>query len=219
MRYRFGDWVLDTLSYEVQRAGEPILLRPKAFQVLAYLLAHRDRVVSKHELLEQVWPGHFVEEATLNTCIMAVRKALGDSGQTPRLVHTIRGRGYRFVAPVEEGEQLSLVSQPCLAPSLSVEEVRDERHVIPHAALSVTSPMLEGELKSVTVLCCASADTPALATRLGPEAFYNLLHAWMALAQEVVQRYAGTITHSTGEDFTALFGVPAAQEDHAAEPC
>jgi DNA-binding winged helix-turn-helix (wHTH) protein len=102
MRYRFGDWVLDTLCYELQRSGEAVPLRPKAFQVLAYLLAHRDRVVSKQELLDSLWPGQFVEEVTLNSCIMAVRKTLGDSGQTPRFVHTVRGRGFRFVAPVQE---------------------------------------------------------------------------------------------------------------------
>jgi DNA-binding winged helix-turn-helix (wHTH) protein len=57
MRYRFGDWLLDTLCYELQRGGEAVSLRPKAFQVLAYLLGHRDRVVSKQELLEALWPG------------------------------------------------------------------------------------------------------------------------------------------------------------------
>src|SRR5207244_7947877 len=108
MRYRFGDYVLDTLRYELQRTGEPQPLRPKVFQVLAYLLAHRDRVVSKQELLEQVWPGRFVGETTLSVCMMAVRKALRDSGLAPQMVHTVRGRGYRFVAPVEEGELVSL---------------------------------------------------------------------------------------------------------------
>src|SRR5262245_13531507 len=116
MRYRFGDWTLDTLRYELQRAGAPVPVRPKVFQVLAYLLAHRNRVVSKQELLEQLWPQQFIEEATLNSCIMAVRKTLGDSGQTPRLVHTVRGRGYRFVALVEEGEQVSSAPWPLLAP-------------------------------------------------------------------------------------------------------
>ena len=102
MRYYFGAYVLDTLCYELQRAGVPQALRPKAFAVLAYLLAHRDRVVTKQELLEQVWPGQFVAETTLASCIMEVRKALGDSGPTPQVVQTVRRRGYRFVAPVQE---------------------------------------------------------------------------------------------------------------------
>jgi DNA-binding winged helix-turn-helix (wHTH) protein len=102
MRYCFGAYVLDTLCYELQRAGASQALRPKAFAVLTYLLAHRHRVVTKQELLEQVWPGQFVEETTLASCIMEVRKALGDSGSTPQLVQTVRSRGYRFVALVQE---------------------------------------------------------------------------------------------------------------------
>src|SRR5712691_6819713 len=84
MRYVFGDYILDTQCYELRRAGTRIALRPKVFQVLAYLLAHRDRLVLKQELLEHVWPGQFISETTLNSCIMAVRKALGDGRRTPR---------------------------------------------------------------------------------------------------------------------------------------
>ncbi len=57
MRYVFGDCILDTQRYELRRAGTRIPLRPKVFQVLAYLLAHRDRLVAKQELLEHLWPG------------------------------------------------------------------------------------------------------------------------------------------------------------------
>src|SRR4029453_13482905 len=101
MRYLFDDYILDTQRYELHRAGTRLHLRPKAFQVLAYLLAHRDRVVPKAELLEHVWPNQSIGDATLNSCIMAVRKALGDSGRTPRCLHTVHGQGYRFVAPLE----------------------------------------------------------------------------------------------------------------------
>src|SRR5919109_254328 len=100
MHYRFGDYLFDTERYELQRAGVLVPLRPKECDVLAYLLAHRDRVVSKDELLEQVWPGQFVGDATLHVRMLAVRKAIGDDGTTVRLLRTIRGRGYRFVAPV-----------------------------------------------------------------------------------------------------------------------
>ena len=99
VRYRFGDYLFDTERYELQRAVL-VPLRPKECDVLAYLLAHRDRVVSKDELLEQVWPGQFVGDATLHVRILAVRKAIGDDGTTARRLRTVRGRGYRFVAPV-----------------------------------------------------------------------------------------------------------------------
>jgi DNA-binding winged helix-turn-helix (wHTH) protein len=81
-----------------------IPLRPKECDVLAYLLAHRDRVVSPDELLAQVWPGQWVGDATLHVRMRAIRQAIGDDGTTARLLRTVRGRGYRFVAPVVAGD-------------------------------------------------------------------------------------------------------------------
>lgn len=102
MRYVFGDYMLDTQRYELHRAGVPIRVWPKVFDVLAYLIVHRDRLVSKQELLEHFWPQQVVGEAALNSCIKAVRRAAGDIGQEQRLIHTLHGRGYRFVAAIEE---------------------------------------------------------------------------------------------------------------------
>lgn len=104
MRYGFGDYLLDTQRHEFSRAGEVIPVRPKVFQALAYLLAHHDRVVRKQELLDHLWPGQSVADAALNSYIMAVRKAIGDHRPTPQLLRTVRGYGYRFVAPVEVRE-------------------------------------------------------------------------------------------------------------------
>ena len=78
--------------------GSLVKLRPKVFEVLAYLIAHRERLVAKQELLEQLWPQQFVGEATLNSCIRAARQAVGDTGQAQRVIHTRHGRGFRFVA-------------------------------------------------------------------------------------------------------------------------
>jgi hypothetical protein len=73
--------------------------------VLTYLLAHRDRVVLKQELLEHLWPDQFVGDAALNCYIMAVRQAIGDSGHTQRLIRTVRSRGYRFAGGGKGGAQ------------------------------------------------------------------------------------------------------------------
>jgi DNA-binding winged helix-turn-helix (wHTH) protein len=100
MRYSFGDYVLDTQRHELHRAGEPIKLWRKAFQVLAYLLSHQDRVVSKQEFLEHLWPDQFVGDETLKSCIKAVRQALGERGRAPHFVRTLHGQGYRFVGAV-----------------------------------------------------------------------------------------------------------------------
>jgi DNA-binding winged helix-turn-helix (wHTH) protein len=89
MRYVFGDYLLDTQYHELSRAGEPIPLRPKVFQLLAYLLAHRDRVVRKQELLDHLWPGQSVADTALNSYIMAVRKAIGDHRPAPQLLRTV----------------------------------------------------------------------------------------------------------------------------------
>ena len=74
---------------------------------------------------------------------------------------------------------------------------------------------LEEEHKLVTILCGALAEAPALAARLGPEQWYRLLQTVVGLTQEVLQHYAGTLTLATNDGFTAVFGAPVAQEDHA----
>ncbi len=118
MRYVFGDYVLDTERAELQSAGGPIQLRRKAFQVLVYLLAHRDRVVPTQELLEHLWPDQFVGDEVLKACIKAVRQALGERGRAPRFVRTLHGQGYRFVALVEVREPLpaDVTAPPSVSP-------------------------------------------------------------------------------------------------------
>ena len=101
MRYIFGPYSLDTQLYELRRAGERLPLGPQVFNVLAYLLAHRDRVVSRDELFEQLWRDQFVTDDALGRCIRTVRRVLGDDSRTPQYIATVRGRGYRFMAPVQ----------------------------------------------------------------------------------------------------------------------
>ena len=117
MRYIFGDYILDTQRHELHRAGAPIKLRRKVFQVLAYLLAHRDRVVPKQELLEHLWPDQFVGDEALTSCIKTLRKALGERGRTPRFLRTLHGQGYRFVAAVEVREHLPADDAPPALPA------------------------------------------------------------------------------------------------------
>jgi class 3 adenylate cyclase/tetratricopeptide (TPR) repeat protein len=233
MRYLFGNYVLDLQRYELHGAGGLIKLRRKVFQVLAYLLAHRHRVVSKHELFTHVWPDQFVGEATLTSCITTLRKTLGDDGRTPRFVRTLHGQGYRFVAAVEVQEPLPADTAPH-APTLPgereggsgdeastradlshpVQPLPEEALALHEAPLPLAMP-LNVEHKQVTVLCGALVEAPALAARLGPEAMYHLMHDVLTLAQETVQRYGGTFLQVSGEGFLALFGAPVAQEDHA----
>ena len=102
MLYVFDDYALDLPCYELRHAGQPQPLEPQAFNVLLYLLQHRDRVVTKTELLEHLWPDQYVGDAALAQRLTAVRRALGDSGRRQHLIKTVHGRGYRFVAAVQE---------------------------------------------------------------------------------------------------------------------
>jgi pimeloyl-ACP methyl ester carboxylesterase len=101
MRYRFGDHTLDTATLQLLDGAAEVELEPQVFSVLAHLIAHRDRVVAKEELLDEVWGSRFVSESALTTRIKQVRRAVGDTGRDQRVVRTLHGRGYRFVADVD----------------------------------------------------------------------------------------------------------------------
>jgi len=100
MIYHFGDCVLDAERYELRRAGAVVAIEPKVFQVLVYLIQHRDRVVTRDELLEYCWSGTFVSESALTQCLARARKAVGDHRGGPPLLKTVHGQGYRLVAPL-----------------------------------------------------------------------------------------------------------------------
>jgi DNA-binding response OmpR family regulator len=87
---------------ELLRGGVPIPLNPRPFDLLVILLRNRRRVVCKRELLEQVWAGVHVSDTALSSALKELRHALGDDGAHQRLIRTLRGHGYRFVAIVEE---------------------------------------------------------------------------------------------------------------------
>jgi DNA-binding winged helix-turn-helix (wHTH) protein len=121
MRYVFGDYSLDTQCYELRRAGELIPLGPQVFNVLVYLMAHRDRVVSRDELFARLWAEQFVTDDALGRCIRAARYALEDRPEAPWYIATSRGRGDRFIAPVslQSNPQGSGVMKPLLETFLS----------------------------------------------------------------------------------------------------
>jgi len=99
---RFGDCELSVERIELRRGGEIIDVEPQVFDVLAYLLRHRERVVPKTELLDQIWGNRFVSESALSSRIKSARRAVGDTGKDQRVIQTIYGRGYRFVADANE---------------------------------------------------------------------------------------------------------------------
>ncbi len=100
MTIAFGPFEIDQARFELRNAGVRVPLEPQTFDVLAYLVTHRDRLVSKEELMDQVWGGRFVTESAVTSRIKQARRAVGDDGRAQRVITTVHGRGYRFVAAV-----------------------------------------------------------------------------------------------------------------------
>jgi len=124
--YEFGPFSLDPAERIISRDGTPLPLTPKVFDTLVCLVRNRGRLLTKDELLKEVWPGTFVEEVNLAVNISTLRKTLGESPQDPRYIATVQGRGYRFVADVR---QIS---------------ARDEAK--PNAALQISPPSTHSSL-------------------------------------------------------------------------
>ena len=107
MLYLFDDCVLDLDRRELRRGVTSIAIEPQVFDLLEYLIRHRERVVSRDELIEAIWGGRIVSESALTTRISAVRSAVGDSGTEQRLIRTLPRKGIRFVGEVREEQEAS----------------------------------------------------------------------------------------------------------------
>jgi DNA-binding winged helix-turn-helix (wHTH) protein len=202
MVYEFGDCLLDTQRYTLHRAEQTIALRPKVFQLLLFLLEHREHVVSKQELCEQVWPHQYISPATLESTLREVRRVIGDSGRAQQMIQTQYGFGYRFVAPVtvRPDGMSEREAQPAPAPArLDTDPTR-------------LSP---GERKLVTLLCCGLGDVPQADMPQELDTLHARMREVSGLAQQEVHRYGGTMQAVTGAHLLAIFGAPVAQEDHA----
>lgn len=122
MRFRFEDAVLDTATFELTLAGRPVRVEPQVFEVLAHLIQHRDRLVTRVELLDAVWGDRFVSDSALASRVAAARAAIGDDGRSQRCIRTVHGRGLQFVAPVTV--ELLMDSPPPVAPPVLGQTVR-----------------------------------------------------------------------------------------------
>jgi TolB-like protein len=100
--YEFEDYSLDPERRELRRGDDLVRVEPKVFDLLLYLIRHRDRVVSKDDLIDGVWNSRIVSESALTSRITAARQAIGDSGEGQRLIRTVPRRGLRFVGEVRE---------------------------------------------------------------------------------------------------------------------
>jgi predicted ATPase/class 3 adenylate cyclase len=240
MIYVFGECELDTQRHMLCRGSQGMRLRRKAFQALAYLLAHHDRAVSRQELCDELWPKQFISDTALASTIKAVRQAIGDSGRGQQLIQTVYGHGYRFVAAVEEhsdaptGTEDEARLSPRGTMSMPSHDTRD-RALVPQmqeaatdedarrtrdaAAAEMALPRdtltPAGEWKIVTVLCCGLAGVLGGSTLEEPDTRYRRMHELYNLARDVAQGYGATLQPVVGECILVVFGAPMAHEDHA----
>jgi DNA-binding winged helix-turn-helix (wHTH) protein len=98
--YEFGGYRLEPRARVLSLRDRPIALAPKSFDLLLLLVERRGRVLERDELIRELWPDTFVEEANLTFQVSTVRKALGEDGS--KWIETVPKHGYRFSAPVRE---------------------------------------------------------------------------------------------------------------------
>ena len=130
--YRFGEFEVDRLAYEVRRSGQRVRLARQPMDLLLLLLEHRQELVSREEMAKRLWsPDVFTDlDAGIHTAILKIRHVLGDPRESPRFIETVPGKGYRFVAPVEVVAQ----SPPRVLPALEAGPARlptTVRHNLP----------------------------------------------------------------------------------------
>ncbi len=223
MIYVFGEYELDTDRYELRQAGQLCKLEPKVFDVLVYLTEHRDQAVTRQELLDNLWPDQFISDSVLSYCITNARKAVGDSGRAQHVIKTLHGRGYRFVATVEE---LTADPSPVAAagtlevPGPTEVPVTGRPEVVgrePGARLGLPGghhrPPASQQV--VAVVCGTLDHVSALTEQVGFDVVHRLRQMFFTLAQQEVQRYEGRLQFFGADSVLMLFGT-AADHTHRA---
>ncbi|WP_027519193.1 winged helix-turn-helix domain-containing tetratricopeptide repeat protein [Bradyrhizobium sp. WSM1417] len=102
MKYRFAEFEIDLGQHELRRRGSPVHAEPQVFDLIVHLVRNHDRVVSKDEVIENIWNGRIISEAAFSSRINGARRVLGDSGTEQQFIKTLHRRGFRFVGDVEE---------------------------------------------------------------------------------------------------------------------
>ena len=128
MIYRVNNVEIDTSNFQLTENGAPISVEPKVFDLIVYMVTNRNRLITRQELFDNIWPGRIVSDTSLSNHIKSARKALGDDGQKQRVIKTVHGRGYQFVAETES------LTEPVNTPDVS------------------QTPTAPGDRKSIAVL-------------------------------------------------------------------
>ncbi|MGA7182661.1 MAG: winged helix-turn-helix domain-containing tetratricopeptide repeat protein [Pseudolabrys sp.] len=129
MDFSFADFEIDVAQHELRRKGEIVPIEPQVFDLLVHLVRNRDRVVTKKDLIDVVWQGRVISEATLNSRVFAARRAIGDNGEVQLFIRTHHKRGFRFVGQVENSVPPSdtFAAIPVRRPPAVGDSVKDQQ--------------------------------------------------------------------------------------------
>lgn len=199
MIYLFDTLHLDTTVRELRCAGAQVPLEPQVFDLLVYLIEHRDHVVGKDELFQHVWCGRSVSESTLSSRITAVRKAVGDNGRDQRLIRTVSRHGFRFVGTLTEANDTAARENSRQAP------VGDE----PPPLLS------RGDRRPITVLLCDLVFTGPDTHPDDPESRLDVLQSCHQIVTRACEPLGGDVADLASERITVYFGYTGIREEDA----
>lgn len=141
MIYRFDEFELDRSKNELRRCGATVAVEPQVFALLLLLAENRERLVSRDEVIEKVWDGRIVSESALDSRVKSARQALGDSGKEQRFIRTIHGKGFRFVAELQEVAAARVSGEDVEAPHLArADEAKPSIAVLPLRVIGSVEP-------------------------------------------------------------------------------
>ena len=102
MRWKIGDYVFDEQQQSLSKNGQECVIEPMLVTLLAYFCAHHDKIISRQQLIDDVWGGRIVSDSAINRAITKLRKCFDDNAKQPRYIATFPKKGYRFIAPINE---------------------------------------------------------------------------------------------------------------------
>jgi DNA-binding winged helix-turn-helix (wHTH) protein/TolB-like protein/tetratricopeptide (TPR) repeat protein len=171
--YEIGEFRLDTAAQVLSRAsdGQPISLTPRVYDTLLFLVEHAGELVDKRRLMRAVWPNLVVEENNLDQHISTLRQAFGERRGENRYIVTVRGRGYRFAAPVRVAEPAA--ERAALAPALPPGATTQASEPVPTVRAVAATPAIaaprRGRWRSIAIAAVAGVALAAAAVALWPE--------------------------------------------------
>jgi DNA-binding winged helix-turn-helix (wHTH) protein len=203
MPYFFENFVLDPARRELRRGNALVAVQPQVFDLLEYLVTHRERVVSKDDILGAVWGGRIVSESALTTRINAVRIAVDDDGDQQRLIRTIPRKGVRFIGVVQERAQ----SLDQTATAAAVVEVQT-----PEVTRAGQDKAASAERRQLTIASCELL-LGATAAGMDPEDLREIIQSYHNCVVETTRRHDGLVARTYGHTALVYFGYPEAHED------